>query len=87
MASTHHMVRTGRLDDAGRGPSMVHMKRIAAAFLWFYAFWALGSMISMVMGVPDLLGPALGVTAGLIVGIDPRRVIWRRPARAGWSAA
>jgi hypothetical protein len=66
---------------------MVHMKRFAAAALWLFALWYLGSMISALVGVPDLLGPALGVSAGLIVGIDPRRVIWRRPVRAGWSAA
>ena len=66
---------------------MVNMKRIAAAALWLYAFWYLGSMISVLVGVPDLLGPVLGLSAGLIVGVDPRRVIWRRPARAGWSAA
>jgi hypothetical protein len=66
---------------------MVRMKRTAAAALWLYAFWYLGSMISVLVGVPDLLGPVLGVSAGLIVGIDPRRVIWRRPTRAGWSAA
>ena len=86
-ASAHHMVRMGRLDVAGRCLSMVRMKRFAAAALWLYAFWYLGSMISVLVGVPDLLGPALGIAAGLIVGIDPRRVIWRRPARAGWSAA
>jgi len=66
---------------------MVNMKRIAAAALWLFAFWYLGSMISVLVGVPDLLGPVLGLSAGLIVGVDPRRVIWRRPARAGWSAA
>jgi putative effector of murein hydrolase LrgA (UPF0299 family) len=66
---------------------MVHMKRFAAAALWLFAFWYLGSMIASLMGVPDLLGPVLGLAAGLIVGIDPRRVIWRRPVRAGWSAA
>jgi hypothetical protein len=34
----------------------------------------------MVAGVPDLLGPVLGLTAGLIIGIDPRRLIWARQA-------
>jgi hypothetical protein len=32
--------------------------------------------VSMLLGVPDLLGPALGVTGGLLVGVDPRRLIW-----------
>ncbi|MEW5991731.1 MAG: hypothetical protein AB1736_10370 [Chloroflexota bacterium] len=53
------------------------MKRIAASLLWFYAFWYLGSMIASLAGVPDLLGPVLGVAAGIIVGLDPRGLIWR----------
>jgi hypothetical protein len=63
------------------------MKRLAASLLWLYAFWYLGSMIAAFAGVPDLLGPTLGLAAGLIVGFDPKHVIWRRPARAGWSPA
>jgi len=57
------------------------MKRIVATALWLYSFWYLGSMISFVVGVPDLLGPALGVTAGVMVGVDPRHLIWSRSAR------
>lgn len=63
------------------------MKRLAAAALWLYAFWYLGSTVAALAGVPDLLGPTLGLAAGLIVGVDPRQAIWRRPVRAGWSAA
>jgi hypothetical protein len=59
---------------------MAPMKRYLAAALWLYALWYLGSMIAAFVGVPDLLGPALGLTAGLIVGIDPRRLIWARGA-------
>jgi hypothetical protein len=54
------------------------MKRLVAAALWLYSFWYLGSMIAAIVGVPDLLGPALGLAAGVIVGIDPRRLIWTR---------
>jgi len=63
------------------------MKRIAAATLWFYAFWYLGSMITGFMGTPDLLGPVLGLAAGLIVGLDPRHLLWSRRASVGRSAA
>ncbi|HEX5590158.1 MAG TPA: hypothetical protein VFX65_07715 [Candidatus Limnocylindrales bacterium] len=56
------------------------MKRLLAAGLWLYAFWYLGSMLAALIGVPDLLGPALGITAGVIVGVDPRRLIWERTA-------
>ncbi|MEO8462438.1 MAG: hypothetical protein ABI555_04450 [Chloroflexota bacterium] len=63
------------------------MKRLAASALWTYAFWYLGSMISAAVGAPDLIGPILGLSAGLIVGLDPRGVLWRRNQRQGWSAA
>jgi len=56
------------------------MKRIAAAGLWFYASWYLGSAVATLLGVPDLLGPVLGIAAAAVVGIDPRRVIWVRRA-------
>ena len=62
------------------------MKRFAAAALWFYAFWYLGSTIAAFAGVPDLLGPGLGLASGLIVGIDPRRLIWTRQTRTSRTA-
>lgn len=63
------------------------MKRLISAVLWFYAIWYLGSAVSVALGIPDLLGPVLGLSAGLIVGIDPKHAIWRRTARPGWSPA
>jgi hypothetical protein len=54
------------------------MKRLVAAGLWGYALWYLGSMISAVLAVPDLLGPVIGLAGGLIVGIDHRHLIWVR---------
>ena len=65
-------------------------KRIAAAFLWFYAGWYAGALIAEFIGVSALLGPIIGAAAaGLIVG-DPRRMIWtaraERPASAPVSA-
>jgi hypothetical protein len=54
------------------------MKRLVATGLWFYAFWYLGSMIAGLVGIPDLLGPLLGTAAGVIVGADPRGLIWSR---------
>ena len=63
-------------------------KRIAAAFLWFYAGWYAGALIAEFVGVSALLGPIIGAAAaGLIVG-DPRRMIWTaRAARPASSAA
>jgi hypothetical protein len=64
------------------------MRRVAATFLWFYSFWYLGSMVAALVGVPDLLGPVLGIAAGVVVGVDPRRLIWARTAaRTAASAA
>lgn len=63
------------------------MKRVVATFLWFYAFWYLGSMIAGLIGVPDLIGPVLGPAAGIIVGLDPRGVIWGRPTASAQATA
>ena len=70
------------------------MKRYLATALWFFAFWSLGSMVAALLGVPDLIGPVLAVAAGVIVGVDPRRVIWahptattQAPAKASTTAA
>ena len=68
----------GGSTDRGRPSMMTPMKRFAAAALWFYAAWYAGSTIAALMGVPDVLGPVLGLTAGLIVGLDPRHLIWNR---------
>jgi len=58
-----------------------------AATLWFYAAWYLGSAIATLLGVPDLLGPILGLAAGLVVGIDPRRLIWVRASKTSPTGA
>ena len=68
------------------------MKRLAVSALWFYSCWAFGSMLAFVAGVPDLLGPFLGVSAGAFVWLDPRHLIWNRsaqgtPAATGSAAA
>ena len=39
------------------------------------------------LGTPDLLGPLLGISGGLIVGIDPKHLLWPSPQRAGWTPA
>ena len=74
---THHVVRTGG-STFGNGRSKIWvLKRIAAAAaLWFYAIWYIGSTVAAVVGAPDLVGPVLGLAAGLVVGLDPRDLIW-----------
>ena len=63
------------------------MKRYLAAALWAYSFWYLGSVIAAILGVPDLIGPVLGPAAGIIVGFDPRGVIWGRAAATAPTTA
>ena len=61
------------------------MKRVAVSFLWFYTGWYAGSMVASLIGVPDLLGPIVGIAAGFLVAFDPRHVIWPT-ARASTEA-
>ncbi len=55
-------------------------KRIAAAFLWFFAGWSMTAFIAFLIGVPDVLGPVVGAAFAAIIAGDPRGIIWR-PAR------
>ena len=63
------------------------MKRIAATGLWLYAFWYAGSMIAAVLGLPDVVGPMLGVSAAGLAWSDPRRAIWNRRITSSAAAA
>jgi hypothetical protein len=59
------------------------MKRAAAFALWVFSFWYLGSAIALTLGISDALGPILGLAAGSVIALDPRRLIWTSPqARA-----
>jgi len=58
------------------------LKRLLAASLWFYAGWYLGAMIAFHLGLHSVLGPILGLAAGALVAIDPRRIIWTARAEA-----
>ena len=66
---------------------MTGMKRLLAAALWLYAVWYAGSLVSAILGVPDLIGPVVGIAAGVIVGVDPRHLIWSRTPRMAASPA
>ena len=63
------------------------MKRFVAAGLWLYAFWFLGSMLAAALRVPDLLGPTLGIAAGVLVAVDHRQLFWSRSASINPAAA
>ncbi len=53
------------------------MKRLFVAALWAYAFWYLGAFVALTMGISDLFGLILGTSAGVLILVDPRRVVFR----------
>lgn len=57
-------------------------------FLWFYAWWYVGSVVAYVLGISPLLGPIMGAAAAALFVGDPRGIIWTANAsRPAWSAA
>jgi hypothetical protein len=60
-------------------------KRLLAGLLWTYVVWYGWSVVAWMIGLPDQLGPFVGLAAGLFVAMDPMHRIWSRgaaPARA-----
>ena len=53
-------------------------KRIAAAVLWFFTGWFVGSFGAFALGLSPSLGPIVATAAALIIAMDPRQVIWTR---------
>jgi hypothetical protein len=51
-------------------------KRVAATILWFLAGWYLGGYIALIVGISDLIGPILGISAAVLFGGDPLGIIW-----------
>jgi hypothetical protein len=56
------------------------LKRVLAAFLWFYAGWYGGNILADFLGVSLMLGPIIGAAAAALVAGDPRRIIWTAQA-------
>jgi hypothetical protein len=57
------------------------LKRLLASVLWFYATWYGWSILADMTGLPDMLGPVLGLALAAFIGLDPMHRIWtRRPA-------
>jgi hypothetical protein len=54
-------------------------KRIAAGILWFLAAWYAGAWIALLLGVPEILGPIMGISAAAVFAGDPLGIIWVRP--------
>jgi hypothetical protein len=55
------------------------VKRILAALLWFYAGWYAMSWLIQAFGLPEALGPIVGLTLAAGIAADPRGRIWRSP--------
>ena len=55
-------------------------KRLVAGVLWLFAGWYLGNLLAFTFGLGDLLGPTLGVVAGLMISADPFHLLWDRAA-------
>lgn len=53
-------------------------KRNLAAFLWFLAGWAGGSMVAGIYGLPSVLAFAPGIALAGLVWWDPSGVLWPR---------
>ena len=51
-------------------------KRIAAAVLWFFAGWYLGGYIALFLGISDVIGPILAISAAVLFAGDPLGLIW-----------
>jgi len=56
------------------------MKRIVAAPLWFLVGWYVGSVAAWTLGLGPLVAPIVAVGLATLIVVDPRRVIWDRPA-------
>ena len=57
------------------------VKRVASVALWFIATgWAF-NYVSLLTGLPSILGLALAGVVSAFVGLDPMRLVW--PAREG----
>ena len=51
-------------------------KRVAAAFLWFYAGWYAAAILAEFLGVSALIGPVIGAAVAGVFAGDPFGVIW-----------
>jgi hypothetical protein len=59
--------------------------RIVSAVLWFWAGWAVFAAFATLLGVNTLAGPFVGLAWGALVLMDPKDLIWHRPASSSAS--
>jgi hypothetical protein len=49
------------------------IKRLLAASMWLFAALYAGSMLHAIVGVPDLVGPIVGLGTACVIAVTPRR--------------
>lgn len=53
-------------------------KRLTAGVLWFLTGWYAGGYLSLILGVPEFVGPILGLAAAGFFAGDPLGIIWTK---------
>ena len=66
----------------GDTPGML-VRRIVSAPMWFVATLMLYELVIYVTGGPHELGPILGITAAILVAVDPLHRIWPTSRKQG----
>ena len=51
-------------------------KRILAAALWLFAGWYVGTGVVVYLGLPELIGPLVGIGLAALVAGDPLHRFW-----------
>lgn len=65
----------------------VMVKRIASAAIWFLAVgWAL-NYVTLMMGVPSIVGLGIAAAVSAFVGLDPLHLVWADGATSPKTAA
>ena len=57
----------------------MNTKRILAAALWLFAGWYVGTGVVVYLGLPELVGPLLGISLAGVVAGDPLHRLWAKP--------
>jgi hypothetical protein len=50
--------------------------RVLSTVLWFFAGWYVANFAVAFFGANAMIGPLVGITAAVLIGGDPLRLIW-----------
>ena len=51
-------------------------KRLFVALVWGYTCWYGSNIAAAFLGLPEIVGPIVGLIAAGVVALDPGHVIW-----------